>query len=387
MIPFDVSVLPRTLTLEQLDDIARAFGFKVSIEVTPLAPVEPVVGPVSAAPEPAPEPPAEPAPTPAPRKRASRAVAVKVTHCRSRTCGKELPIKTGPGRKPEYCDKACKDRESRTRALEAEKAPTPTPVTREPKQPAVEKCPRCHEVGHKVLACPMPLVKKRDRREPSKVKATCAPASRKTEPTVVIDLVDREEAAPVREVSDDSIAQNGLALSEQWRTGLPDEIKYEYLPDVLALYGVDQNILDSCLRFPERVEVRPESFDKAKRYVVLGFFKGDVNVILGMRNPQRPTVIAAYVGSMLEHDTHRVGYTGGGGTKAVKGLPRTPRQLSNRLRMIGCEVEFGTEEHTPVIYKGQDLGKVKTRGTREQVESDYQRILRKVTAIDQRVPA
>ncbi len=130
-------------------------------------------------------------------------------------------------------------------------------------------------------------------------------------------------------------------LCQLMRNGVPPAIRYTYSPDVLALYGVDLNLLEGALRQPERVEIRPESFNRDKRYPVLAFHRGDVQVILGLRQPVSPKVIAAYATSRLEHDTHRVGHTGGGGSKrSVSGLPSNPRQVVSRLGAGGAQVEL-----------------------------------------------
>jgi hypothetical protein len=93
-----------------------------------------------------------------------------------------------------------------------------------------------------------------------------------------------------------NLDQTVIKLRDLMRNGVPQAIRYTYSDDVLALYGVDMNLLEA-LRQPERVEIRPESFDKAKRYPVLGFHRGDVTVILGLRQPVTPKVIAAYAHS------------------------------------------------------------------------------------------
>ncbi len=78
--------------------------------------------------------------------------------------------------------------------------------------------------------------------------------------------------------------------------------------------------------------------NKDKRYPVLGFYRGDVTVILGLRQPVTPKVIAAYATSLLQHDTHRVGHTGGGGGKrSASGLPCNPRQVVSQLGFGGAQ--------------------------------------------------
>jgi hypothetical protein len=92
---------------------------------------------------------------------------------------------------------------------------------------------------------------------------------------------------------------------------------------------------------------------KDKRYPVLGFHRGDVQVILGLRQPMTPKVIAAYATSLLAHDTHRVGHTGGGGSgRSVSGLPFNPRQATTQPGARGAHAQLyplpdGTTEVAP----------------------------------------
>ena len=189
-------------------------------------------------------------------------------------------------------------------------------------------------------------------------------------------------------VSDADLDATAYQLLVKCMYGLPDEYGYDYKDDVLATAGFVQEDVDSALRRPERVEIRPESWDREKRYPILGFYKGDVSVILGMRTPAKPRVIAAYWQALLEADTHRVNKVGGGGAKKPVGLPARPTAAIERLRSAGCEIpDPGPEEKpVPVTYKGQDLGKITTsrKTSKATVQSDYQRTLRKMQAIDRR---
>lgn len=228
--------------------------------------------------------------------------------------------------------------------------------------PQVITCGRCRQKGHSIFTCSKPQ-----------------------EPAVHLVRAPRNEP-----LTDDELTAHSTSLQALCREGLPDHFQYSYKDEVLALYGVDTELMDAAIRTPERVEIRPESHDKEKRYCILGFHRGDLQVILGMRNPGAPMVIAAYANSRLEHDTHRVGHTGGGGTKTkVTGLPKTSRAVAQRLRMLGgreLEVEIDSrEDHTEVVYKGQVLGKIATNGDRATCEQDFQRIQRKMAAIDRRV--
>jgi hypothetical protein len=140
----------------------------------------------------------------------------------------------------------------------------------------------------------------------------------------------------------------------------------------------------------QRVEIRPESWDKEKRYPILGFHKGDCMVVVGMRQPSTPRVIAAYWTSLLVGRPARVNRHGGGGAKKKVGLPSTPTATISRLTGMGAEIEGDPvlSKTVKVTYKGQDLGKISCGAvTKSVVESDYQRCLRKMQAIDRRQEA
>ena len=177
------------------------------------------------------------------------------------------------------------------------------------------------------------------------------------------------------------------ALCTRFRQGLPMALGYSYMPDVLALEGMNPDSVESTLRVPERVEVAPESFDK--KYAVLRFTRGDAMTVLGLREPTNPKIIAAYWGSKLANDTHRVNHTGGGGSKASVGLPGTVKAMLKQLRASGCVIvheELSDDKTAPVLYHGQDLGKVTVGvAAKTVVQADYQRIVRKMQAIDRRV--
>lgn len=175
-------------------------------------------------------------------------------------------------------------------------------------------------------------------------------------------------------------------LRERLRNGLPAAIPFTYHPDVLAMQGMDFDLVEAALRHPERVELRPET--ATKKYPVLAFWRGDVVTILGMRVPTHPKIIAAYAVSRLDPDTWSRPVTGGGGARKQPGLPKTTPALLKALARLGTELKGNSDpgaRTAEVVYKGQVLGKVTIdRAPRDQVESDWQRIQRKVAAINAR---
>lgn len=180
------------------------------------------------------------------------------------------------------------------------------------------------------------------------------------------------------------LAVTSVRLREICGDGLPEAIRYTYIPDVLALYGVDFDLLDSAVRNPHRVELRPEYADKG--YAVLAFDRGDLQVIMGFRSPINPAVMAVYATSRIEHDTHRVEHHASGKKTRVKGLPKTAKAVAQALRTRGAEVAAAelTSKTLTVRYKGQELGQISTGETvdRRTAEADYQRMIRKMHGID-----
>lgn len=161
---------------------------------------------------------------------------------------------------------------------------------------------------------------------------------------------------------------------------------FVYLPEVLDLAGLDQDQVESAVRHPERVTIRPESTTKG--YPVLGFHRGDMQAILGFRDQMKPAVIAAYWQPIGLADGYHVDRHGGGGAKKSSGLPTTVRASVKALRQRGFEIPEEWERATQpveVCYQGQTLGKMKVHlANKQQVQGDYQRLLRQAHAIDRR---
>jgi hypothetical protein len=189
-------------------------------------------------------------------------------------------------------------------------------------------------------------------------------------------------------LSDEALDLTSYELFLTCQNGLPAETAFVYHPDVLALHGFGdaEEEIRATLRQPSRVEIRPET--AKKRYPVLGFWRGDVNVILGLQRPSQPAVIAAYYDSLLAHDTHRVNSHGGGGSRGEDGIPKTPQAVARRLRQLGAEVDTANPRatSTKVIFRGQDLGAISLGSSvnRATCQQDWQRMQRKIHAITQR---
>jgi hypothetical protein len=261
-------------------------------------------------------------------------------------------------------------------------------------------CGRCSSPDHTVGQCPEPMPGSGSRRkeaapeDPDAVRDDDLYITPRDMPSRPQSIKDDEPSDSLKHRRDtmirvpgaefhegnETLGASAIELQQRWSRGLG--IGYDIHPDVMALYGVDLDLVSSALDNPQHVEVRPESYDKDKRYVVLSFKRGDVTVILGCMTPARPKVIAVYVTSMLEHDTHRTDGAGGGGTKKHTGTPKTGGQVISRLRDLGADVDANPlEKIATVFYDGKEIGKIMQDGTREQADSDWNRMQRKINAI------
>lgn len=200
------------------------------------------------------------------------------------------------------------------------------------------------------------------------------------------DEVAIAEADPGAEpLTPEELDKMAFELYEDVRDGLPGAYPFIYHPNVLALNGLNTDEVETAIRKPERIEIRPET--KAKGYPVFAFQRGDVRAILGFRDRAKPSVIACYWTTLLANDTYRVERTGGGGSRTMSGLPSNPGASMKRLRQLGATVAPASNGKTAVVsYGGQELGQITTGVAipKATVQSDYQRCLRKMHAIDQR---
>lgn len=278
------------------------------------------------------------------------------------------------------------------------------------------RCPRCGEVGETDPEVCRYCHDQGPWTPPAEVEADPVEAPRprpasvhleggKIVPGVNLSLVDDRPDFSERKVYSGSTEDppEGEALDEvalertavQWRDryrdGLPGWAEFTYFPEVLAVGGMDFEIVETALRKPERVEVAPETFGRG--YPILRFHRGDATTVLGLRSVSEPAIIAAYHGSLLANDRHRTGHLsgGGGGARKAQGLPRTVRQSIQRLATMGVRVDESDPNARTgaVTFKGDDLGKITLGATasRQQIESDYQRVVRKVEAITRRITA
>lgn len=177
-------------------------------------------------------------------------------------------------------------------------------------------------------------------------------------------------------------------VHERCKNGLPDICDLHVHPDVLALYGVDLAMAESVVRNPAHVVIAPETFEK--KYPVLRFRRGDLMAVVGFKHPRTPAMIAVYVDALLMPDDskpQRMGGAGGGGSRKRQGVPTRPTMLLKALKELGATLEIDVDKQRATVkFADQDLGQVEIADTvsKETVESSYQRMQRKIHAIQAR---
>lgn len=187
----------------------------------------------------------------------------------------------------------------------------------------------------------------------------------------------------LRAMDDENVKVTAHQVRMMCDSGIPVSVPFICTPDVLGLYGVPMGDAEACIRKPQWTEIRPESFDK--KYPIIGFHRGDMTVIMGFRFLRKPAAMAIYIGSMLEHDTHRTPErTGGGGSKSKAFVPKTTPALIKVLKASGATAApdvHSTSGAYVVTFRGQVLGRITDKMNRAQVDSDYNRLRRKMQAI------
>lgn len=181
------------------------------------------------------------------------------------------------------------------------------------------------------------------------------------------------------------LADKAWRLVARVREGLGDRCPLAFHDDVTALHGVDLEQVESVARRADRVEVDPST--GWNRYPILKFHRGDNMVVIGFREPTLPMILAAYFTGWAGQGDLRE-RRGGGGARKSGGLPNTPSKMLVALRRAGAAIEEPSpmDKVVQVKYKGQDLGKVPVdpKTSKKDVESAFQRTLRRIDGLNQR---
>lgn len=179
------------------------------------------------------------------------------------------------------------------------------------------------------------------------------------------------------------LEENAYAVQQECLHGIPPQVPVVVYSEVLAMTGVDLDAAEGVVRQPERVVIAEQT--KTAGYPVLRFVKGDAMVVVGFRS-DHPSIIAVYFDPKLVPVTYtRPARQAGGGSRARQGVPTSPLQLVNRLQDLGAVLD-GDQDRPVVTFEGQALGQVQlgAKATKASLDSDYQRMQRKIDAIRRR---
>jgi len=138
--------------------------------------------------------------------------------------------------------------------------------------------------------------------------------------------------------------------------------------DFIELYQFPKDLLMDVVRAPGEIHLDPSSEDKG--YKVLQFRRGDITVVVGLRDPKYPTVMHVWLHGVEEGDQHHVGkspgYAGGGGKN-----PKSPQQLRGWLQSQGCSLAFNGRGHYNVYWNDVLLGGIGSTQKAQAVLNDY----------------
>jgi len=151
----------------------------------------------------------------------------------------------------------------------------------------------------------------------------------------------------------------------------------ERAQDFVDLYQFPKALLEDVVRAPGEIKVDPSSEEKG--YRVLQFRRGDITVVVGLRDPEHPSVLHVWLHGVEEGDQHHTGkspgYAGGGGKK-----PKSPQQLRGWLQSEGCTLAHNGRGHYNVYWRNVLLGGVGSTMKTQAVLNDYSFIRRRLAA-------
>jgi len=147
--------------------------------------------------------------------------------------------------------------------------------------------------------------------------------------------------------------------------------------DFVELYQFPKELLVDVVRAPE--EITPDASSGEKGYKVLQFRRGDITVVVGLRDPEHPTVMHVWLHGVEEGDQHHTskspGYAGGGGKN-----PKSPQQLRGWLQSEGCTLAHNGRGHYNVYWNDVLLGGVGSTMKAQAVLNDYMFMRRRLAA-------
>jgi len=146
--------------------------------------------------------------------------------------------------------------------------------------------------------------------------------------------------------------------------------------DFIEMYQFPKELLEDVVRAPESIHVDPSSEEKG--YKVLQFRRGDISVVVGLRDPESPSVLHVWLHGVEEGDQHQgkaAGFASGGGKN-----PKSPQQLRGWLQAQGCRLAHNGRGHYNVYWNDILLGSVGSTVKAQAVLNDYSFMRRRLAA-------
>lgn len=147
----------------------------------------------------------------------------------------------------------------------------------------------------------------------------------------------------------------------------------------IETYRFPQELVEHVCKYPQEVTLDPTSADKG--YHVLRMRRGDITVVVGLRDPENPLALYVYLNTPEDH-TYGGGTrksTPGAGTKKEK-APQSLRQMLGWCAANGCTTEWSSGSgHTKVYFEGAFMGTLPTTPSdHRSFKNAYSQISKKV---------
>jgi hypothetical protein len=148
--------------------------------------------------------------------------------------------------------------------------------------------------------------------------------------------------------------------------------------DFIEMYQFPVDLLLDVVKSPESIKLDPSSADKG--YKVLQFRRGDISVVVGLRDPEHPTVIHVWLHGVEEGVDHsvRTGKATGWGSGGASKTPKSPQQLRGWLQSEGCTLAHNGRGHYNVYWNDVLLGGIGSTMQAQAVMNDYSFIRRRL---------
>jgi hypothetical protein len=146
--------------------------------------------------------------------------------------------------------------------------------------------------------------------------------------------------------------------------------------DFLDYYSFPKDLVEDVLRHPHRAEKDPTSMGSG--YLIVRLIRGDITVVMGLRDPENPTVIYVYLNHPGDNVVNRKAGQGPGSK-----LPSSLRELRTWALAAGCKFEMGGTGHTKVFYKDQLIGTLPNTpsGGKRSIENAYSALRKQIAGV------